>query len=117
MDHQIEHPGRVDGKRMPLGSYAAKLCPRCSPLWARGASYGRQGCILAPVWVDTKVIEGVPFDIGIVGYGGETVNFLRLWDSKSTQEFDLNIFNDGGYVEAVREKAMGETISKVLYPE
>lgn len=72
--------------------------------------------VFSPVWVDTKVIEGVPFDIGIVGYGGETVNFLRLWDSKSTHEFDLNIFNEGGYVEAVREKAMGETISKVLYP-
>jgi starch phosphorylase len=72
--------------------------------------------VFSPVWVDTKVIEGVPFDISIVGYGGETVNFLRLWDSKSTHEFDLNIFNEGGYVEAVREKAMGETISKVLYP-
>lgn len=70
----------------------------------------------SPVWVDTKVIEGVPYDISIVGYGGETVNFLRLWDSKSTHEFDFDIFNEGGYVEAVREKAMGETISKVLYP-
>lgn len=69
-----------------------------------------------PNWVDFKVIEGVPYDIGIVGYGCDSVNFLRLWDSKSTQEFDLNIFNEGGYVEAVREKAMGETISKVLYP-
>ena len=68
-----------------------------------------------PVWTDYKTIEGVPFDIAIVGYGGETVNFLRLWDSKASQEFDLNIFNEGGYVEAVRE-AMGETISKVLYP-
>ena len=72
--------------------------------------------VFSPVWVDTRVIEGVPFDIAIVGYGGETVNFLRLWDSKSTQQFDLDVFNDGGYVEAVREKAMGETISKVLYP-
>jgi starch phosphorylase len=69
-----------------------------------------------PVWVDYKTIEGVPYDIGIVGYGGATVNFLRLWDSKATQEFDFNVFNEGGYVEAVREKAISETISKVLYP-
>lgn len=69
-----------------------------------------------PVWVDCKTVVGVPFDIGIVGYGGETVNFLRLWDARASQEFDLNIFNEGGYVEAVREKAIGETISKVLYP-
>lgn len=69
-----------------------------------------------PEWVDYKVIEGMPFDVTIVGYGGETVNFLRLWESRASKEFDLNIFNEGGYVEAVREKAMGETISKVLYP-
>ncbi len=69
-----------------------------------------------PQWVDFKTIEGVPYDIPIVGYGGGTVNFLRLWDSKASSEFDLKIFNEGGYVEAVREKAIGETISKVLYP-
>ena len=72
--------------------------------------------VFKPEWVDCRVIEGVPYDVGIAGFGGETVNFLRLWDSKSTNEFDLNVFNEGGYVEAVREKAMGETISKVLYP-
>jgi starch phosphorylase len=70
----------------------------------------------SPKWVDYKTIEGVPYDIAIVGYGGGTVNFLRLWDSKASSEFDLKIFNEGGYVEAVREKAIGETISKVLYP-
>ncbi len=69
-----------------------------------------------PKWVQTKDILGVPWDINIVGYGGGTVNFLRLWESRATEEFDLQIFNNGGYVEAVREKALGETISKVLYP-
>jgi starch phosphorylase len=69
-----------------------------------------------PEWVDYKTIQGMPFDVSIVGYGGETVNFLRLWESRASSEFDLNIFNEGGYVEAVREKAMGESISKVLYP-
>ena len=72
--------------------------------------------VFCPCWVGCKTIEGVPYDLPIVGYGGETVNFLRLWDSKASSEFDLKIFNEGGYVEAVREKAMGETISKVLYP-
>lgn len=69
-----------------------------------------------PQWVDFRTLEGMPFDVAIVGYGGETVNFLRLWESRSSQEFDLDTFNEGGYVEAVRDKAMGETISKVLYP-
>lgn len=69
-----------------------------------------------PEWVDYDTLEGMPFDIAIVGHGAETVNFLRLWESRASQEFDFNVFNEGGYVEAVREKAMGETISKVLYP-
>jgi len=69
-----------------------------------------------PRWVNTKSILGVPYDIPIVGYGTETVNFLRLWASKATNEFDLATFNRGGYVDAVGEKAVGETISKVLYP-
>ncbi len=69
-----------------------------------------------PKWVDTRTVLGVPHDIPIAGYGTQTVNLLRLWASRATEEFDLKIFNEGGYVEAVREKATGETISKVLYP-
>ena len=69
-----------------------------------------------PRWVDTKTILGVPHDIPIAGYGTKTVNLLRLWASKSSEDFDLAAFNRGGYVEAVREKAIGETVSKVLYP-
>ena len=51
-----------------------------------------------------------------MGYGARTVNFLRLWEAKASEQLDLQVFNQGGYVEAVREKAMGESISKVLYP-
>lgn len=69
-----------------------------------------------PRWVDTKTILGVPHDIPTAGFGTMTVNLLRLWASKSTEDFDLAAFNSGGYVDAVREKAVGETISKVLYP-
>ena len=69
-----------------------------------------------PVWLDTKSIEGVPYDIPIAGYDTKTVNFLRLWSSRASEDFDLDEFNRGDYVEAVREKAIGETISKVLYP-
>jgi starch phosphorylase len=69
-----------------------------------------------PRWVDFKTVLGVPHDIPTAGYGTKTVNLLRLWASKSTEDFDLAAFNSGGYVEAVREKAVGETVSKVLYP-
>jgi starch phosphorylase len=69
-----------------------------------------------PVWVDTRSIIGVPWDIPVAGYGCTTVNFLRLWESRASRDFDLKVFNDGGYVEAVQEKAESESVSKVLYP-
>lgn len=69
-----------------------------------------------PRWVNARKILGIPYDIPICGYGTNTVNFLRLWTSSSAEEFDLETFNRGGYVDALREKALGETVSKVLYP-
>jgi glycogen phosphorylase len=69
-----------------------------------------------PSWVETKTILGVPHDIPTAGFGTNTVNLLRLWASKATEDFDLAAFNRGTYVEAVHEKAVGETVSKVLYP-
>ncbi|MEN8661669.1 MAG: glycogen/starch/alpha-glucan phosphorylase [Lentimonas sp.] len=113
--HQIEHPDVWMQKGCPWEvmrpNYAQEV-----QLFGRVEHQMDSKGVFKPKWVDYKTIEGVPYDIGIVGYGGETVNFLRLWDSKSTHEFDLDVFNEGGYVEAVRDKAMGETISKVLYP-
>ncbi|MCC7104452.1 MAG: glycogen/starch/alpha-glucan phosphorylase [Chloroflexi bacterium] len=69
-----------------------------------------------PVWASEQAVLGVPYDIPIAGYGGETVNPLRLWSSRATNEFQLEVFNQGDYVAAVREKALAETISRVLYP-
>ncbi len=69
-----------------------------------------------PVWVPDRKLLGIPWDIPIVGYGASTVNFLRLWESRAQHEFDFQTFNQGGYVESVHERALGETVSKVLYP-
>ena len=69
-----------------------------------------------PRWTGTKKIVGLPYDIPIPGYGTNTVNFLRLWESRAPEEFDFDAFNRGGYDEAVNDKNRSETISKVLYP-
>jgi len=66
--------------------------------------------------VETKDLLGVPWDIPIAGFNASSVNFLRLWESRATTEFDFRAFDRGGYVEAVRERDVSETISKVLYP-
>jgi glycogen phosphorylase len=69
-----------------------------------------------PMWMDWKVLIGTPFDMLIPGYGGRTVNFLRLYSARSSNDFDMSIFNDGDYVKAVEQKIASETVSKVLYP-
>jgi len=72
--------------------------------------------VYTPKWVDYKNIIGVPHDMPIVGYGGRTVNVLRLYSARASDEFDIGIFNSGDYIRAVHEKITGESISKVLYP-
>ncbi len=67
-------------------------------------------------WEGAKKIIGIPYDILVPGFGTQTVNYLRLWESRASEDFDLEAFNRGGYDEAVREKNHSETISKVLYP-
>ncbi|WP_009962139.1 glycogen/starch/alpha-glucan phosphorylase [Verrucomicrobium spinosum] len=67
-------------------------------------------------WENTKKLVGLPWDIPIIGFDSKTVNFLRLWESRATDEFNLRVFNEGSYIEALHDKAAGETVSKILYP-
>ena len=67
-------------------------------------------------WEGTKSVVGVPYDMPIAGYGNHTVNTLRLWQARASRDLDLAVFNAGDYRAAVEDKAMSESISKVLYP-
>ena len=66
-------------------------------------------------WVPTETVEGIPYDLPIVGYN-HAVNSLRLWSARSVDEFNLDDFNKGSYVEAVESKVLAENLTKVLYP-
>jgi glycogen phosphorylase len=83
--------GRIEHERGPMGDYN-------------------------PMWVDWRVIVGVPYDFPIVGYGCGAVNTLRLFSARASDEFDMRVFNEGDYMRAVEQKIASETISKVLYP-
>ncbi len=67
-------------------------------------------------WVPDEQVNGVAYDTPIVGYGGKTVNTLRLWSANSPDGFSFQEFNSGDYTEAVRKKINAETLSQVLYP-
>ncbi|MFN0062715.1 MAG: glycogen/starch/alpha-glucan phosphorylase [Myxococcaceae bacterium] len=67
-------------------------------------------------WVGGKTVLGVPFDTPILGFGNHTVNTLRLWSARASEEFDFKLFNAGDYERSVVDKNDTEVISKVLYP-
>lgn len=69
-----------------------------------------------PMWMDWKVIVGIPHDYLVTGYGGKTVNTLRLYSAGASDSFDVHIFNRGDYLRAVGQKIASENISKILYP-
>jgi len=67
-------------------------------------------------WIETEDILAVGYDVPIPGYRTNTVNNLRLWQAKATQDFSFRDFNQGNYLAAVENKNLSENISKVLYP-
>ncbi len=71
----------------------------------------------ARTWTPDWRVTALPYNYMVPGYGNSRVNTLRLWSARATREFDLETFNSGDYVEAVRARTYAENISKVLYPE
>lgn len=61
-------------------------------------------------------VYAVPYDMPVIGYGGKTINTLRLWQAEPTQPFDFEMFNNQQYDKAVKNKNEAEAISSLLYP-
>ncbi|HEY3927251.1 MAG TPA: glycogen/starch/alpha-glucan phosphorylase [Candidatus Koribacter sp.] len=86
------------------------------PLYGRVETSRDSNGNLRQVWSNQKFVLGVPSDMPVVGWGGETVNFLRLFTARASEDFDIEIFNRGDYIRAVEQKIGMENISRVLYP-
>ncbi|PTR10044.1 starch phosphorylase [Nitrosospira sp. Nsp5] len=67
-------------------------------------------------WIPDRMVKGVAYDTPIQGYGVNTCNTLRLWSAEAVESFDFQAFNVGDYYQAVNEKLVSETVTKVLYP-
>lgn len=64
-----------------------------------------------------EFVKAIPYDVPIVGYGGKTVNNLRLWGAEpASEDFDLDAFNAGNYAQAMKFRSDVEAISQILYP-
>lgn len=84
------------------------------PVYGRAGRRPRAGG--AGSWVGTRMMLGMPHDMPVVGYGGRTVNWLRLYSAETAEEFDVELFNSGDYLRAFERKLATERISDLLYP-
>ena len=62
-------------------------------------------------------IIGIPFDRPVVGYGGKTINTLRLWAAAVPDFFDFQRFSGGDFVAALAGTLAAESLTRVLYPD
>jgi len=62
-------------------------------------------------------VLGIPYDRPIVGYGGKTINTLRLWACATPDVFDLQAFSAGAFVNALAQRLAADSVTRVLYPD
>jgi glycogen phosphorylase len=65
----------------------------------------------------TSTLLGIPFDRPVVGYGGKTINTLRLWAASASDDFDFQTFSHGQFVSALAESLAAKSLTRVLYPD
>src|SRR5207253_3583206 len=64
-----------------------------------------------------STLVGMPFDRPVVGFGGKTINTLRLWAAAAPDYFDFQEFSRGDFVEALAGTLAAESLTRVLYPD
>jgi glycogen phosphorylase len=105
-DHWLRRPDPWQVLR-PQESVEVKL--NCSFNIAGGKLHAEVG--------EPSRLFGIPRDLPIVGYGGRTINSLRLWVAAVPDYFDFQEFSHGDFVGALAEKLAAETLTRVLYPD
>jgi len=74
------------------------------------------GSLRAVVGQPSSLI-GIPYDRPVVGYGGATINTLRLWAAASPDFFNFQQFSGGDFVGALAQTLSAESLTRVLYPD
>ena len=80
-------------------------------------SFEIRGGTLRAVTGRPSTLIGIPFDRPVVGYGGKTINTLRLWAAAAHDYFDFQEFSSGDFVGALAETLEAESLTRVLYPD
>ena len=105
-DHWLARP---DPWEVPRPDQAVEVQLACSFDIRAGA--------LRPIQGRPSTLIGIPYDRPVVGYGGRTVNTLRLWTAATPDYFDFQQFSGGDFIGALAETLTAETLTRVLYPD
>src|SRR5437867_6876028 len=76
----------------------------------------REGA-LTPIVGRPSTLIGIPYDRPVVGYGGKTINTLRLWAAAAPYYFDFQAFSHGEFVSALAGTLAAKSLTRVLYPD
>jgi starch phosphorylase len=80
-------------------------------------SFELRGGSLRPVPGRPSTFTAIPFDRPVIGYGGSTINTLRLWGAAASENFNFEEFSHGDFIEAFTQTLSAETLTRVLYPD
>ncbi len=80
-------------------------------------SFSVRGGTLDVIRGRPSTLIGIPFDRPVVGYGGKTINTLRLWSAAAADYFDFQAFSHGDLIAALAETLAAESLTRVLYPD
>src|SRR5262245_19050718 len=82
-----------------------------------GCDFEVRGGSLSVITGRPSTLIGMPYDRPVVGYGGRTINTLRLWAAASPDYFDFEVFSHGDFVGALADQLAAESLTRVLYPD
>jgi starch phosphorylase len=82
-----------------------------------GCSFDLRDGALRVICGRPSTLIGIPYDRPVIGYGGKTINTLRLWAAVAPDYFDFQQFSSGDFVGALAETLTAETVTRVLYPD
>ena len=105
-DNWLRHPDPWEVARL---NEAVEIKLNCS--------FELKNCRLQIIPGQPSTLLGIPYDRPVVGYGGKTINTLRLWAAAAPDYFDFQRFSRGDFVAALAESLAAESITRVLYPD
>ncbi len=67
-------------------------------------------------YINCNEVQAVAYDMMVSGKNSDAVSVLRLWKAKPVQDFNMKLFSQGDYYQAMTEDNDADLLTKVLYP-